>query len=72
MWSSTGWKLVVPGHPADGACWGPGDGGAFFDRLLKGAGCERNWYSSHPPKHVPKFSRDAPSVLGFDDDISRT
>ena len=65
----TGWKQVVPGHPTDGPCWGAGDGQAFFDRVASGAGCERNWYSAHPAKHVPKFSHDAPSVLGFDDNI---
>lgn len=69
MWSARGWKQVVPGHPTDGACWGAGNGQAFFDRVISGRGCERNWYSAHPAKHVPKFRDDAPSVLGFDDDI---
>ena len=69
MWSMTGWKLVVPGHATDGPCWGSGDGRSFFERVITGGGCQRNWYSSHPANHVPTFKTDAPSVLGFDDDI---
>ena len=69
MWSKTGWKLAVPGHATDGPCWGAGSGQPYFDRLISGEGCDRNWYSAHPPTHVPKFHDDAPSVLGFDNDI---
>ena len=72
MWGTAGWKLVSATEPP---CWGAGDGQAFFDRLIAGdkAICDRNWYSAIPPKHlakhVPTMEADAPSVLGFDDDI---
>ena len=53
MWATTGWKLIRPGSSEDGPCWGADGGRRFFDGLLTGSGCNRNWYSSHTKHGVP-------------------
>ena len=64
----------------DEGCWG-GNGSAFFDGALNGDTCSRNWYEGNPgtlgridggPSKdwvEPHFEREAPALLGFDEDI---
>jgi len=77
LWGQEGWRVRPHGMPG---CWGD-DPQTFFADAERGATCARNWYEGNRgplgfadkgPTSLdiwPHFTRKAPALLGFDEDI---
>jgi len=64
------WDLKSPG---EGGCWDAKGGQRWFDAILAGENCDRNWMQGSPiapgPDDRPPFTKPASALLGFDETI---
>lgn len=77
LWAHDGWAVR---HEWDQGCWGDNPD-EFFAAAMRGDSCGRNWYEGNngplgygnggPTQDWvwPHFSRNAPALLGFDENI---
>ena len=75
FWSMWGRQAFAKRGATDPACWGTGaDADTFFSMLGEGSQCDVNWYEGAEgplgdPTLRPRFTRQAPALLGFDESI---
>ena len=67
MWSLTGWLQIRDGDEGGGPCWGEGEGVNFFNAVIAGQSCRKDWYAGQQPT----FTDDAPGLIGYDKSIYR-
>ena len=68
MWGIQSWHYREPGERG---CWTRLGGRSFFDEVLSGSRCDRNWLEGAVggEKDRPRFTSGAPALLGFDSTI---
>lgn len=68
MWGRNPW---VTRGPTEAGCWEEHGGRRYFDKVLAGDGCDRNWFEGYHGEATdrPEFTAAAPALLGFDSTI---
>lgn len=69
LWGRTAWVIR---SPQGLGCWEDKGGRRYFQNVLAGTGCDRNWFQGYhgdSKDDRPEFTAAAPALLGFDGTI---